>query len=75
MVVGTNRDDLVCRVCMRVGWKIRTDPVPLVFSDWLPWSGPQAIWFACNCGYVGKAFDQDYESELTFSYANYSPFH
>ena len=75
MDVGTNRDDLVCRACMRVGWKIRTDPIPLVFSDCLPWSGPQAIWFACNCGYVGKACDQDYESALTFSYANYSPFH
>ncbi len=70
-----NSEGLTCRVCMRPGWKIATDSLPLVFSDCLPWIGPHATWFACGCGYIGKALDQDYESALAVGYGTYTPFH
>jgi len=47
----------------------------MVFSDCLPWVGPQATWFACGCGYIGKALDQEYESALAVGYSTYTPFH
>ena len=70
-----NSGGLTCRVCQRPGWKISTYSLPIVFSDCLPWNGPFAIWFACECGYVGKTCDEDYQSALAASYANYAPFH
>jgi SAM-dependent methyltransferase len=60
---------------MRPGWSIFAESFPLVFSDCLPWCGPAATWFACDCGYVGKACDAEYKAALEVSYGTYAPFH